>query len=149
MRGRAAALALVLLAGGGCREGWTLGLPGQSPPAAPTLAWTAVEAGALTLVDEQAHRTVRYRVALSQGGAGAAAVEVRFHRPLDGAKADAFGLGPHGRHTLLHERRVGGDTVVIPVGALPVEAVEVVVHHHLRPPPLLYAARVGRPVTPR
>jgi hypothetical protein len=81
---------------------------------------------------------VEYHVPLADTPAGPrATLEIRFRAPLDGARVSAVGAGPRTRATLLRDKRVGGDTVVVPLGPARTDAVEVRVHRHLRPPPIL------------
>lgn len=84
-------------------------------------------------------------------GAPAQSLVLRFADPLDGAKVQAFASGANGQQTLLRDRRVGGAEIEIPLGALPWQTVDVVVHNHLRPAGILnevvVRAEVGHAAT--
>ena len=125
-------------------------LPGQRARPEPALVWTNVDPAALVITEEPTLRAVRFSIhlpAIAAARASAsnlAALEIGFRDRLDGAKVDARAAGP--RHTvhLLDERRFAGDTVVVPLAPLPLTDVEVVVHNHLRPPPVVRQVRLGR-----
>jgi hypothetical protein len=111
-----------------------------------TLTWTDLPAHAIHVYEERGHRRTHYCVQLPEGHT-ARAVELRFASSLAGAKVDAWASGPSGQVTLLHERRMRGGIVAVTLPPLALGYVEVVVHHHLRPPPLLRLARVAREVS--
>jgi hypothetical protein len=149
MRGAAARALLagaLVLAPGGCRDGWLLGpLDHGAAPGARDLTWSALDAGEVEVIEDRSRGAVRYRLRLPEGTAGAdlRRLDVSFQRPLDGARVDVRGAGPRHALTLLHGRRIGGDTVAIPL-APALTDVDLVVHHHLRPVPLLARIRAGR-----
>ena len=89
---------------------------------------------------------VGYRVPLPAGLTDGDSVELRFRDALDGAKVEAVAEGPRLHATLLH-KRVGGDTVAVPLAPGRVDAVELRVRHHFRAPPILRAAVVFAPAT--
>jgi hypothetical protein len=114
-----------------------------SPPAA-RVSWTPLDPGSLEVAEEHAPRNVRYLVRLP-AGSGWTELELRFRDGLDGARVDATGSGPRQSLTLLEGRRIGGNTVTIHLAPVPLEVVEVVVHRHFRPLPLVAGVRLGRP----
>ena len=71
-------------------------------------------------------------------------VELRFRDALDGAKVEAVAEGPRLHATLLH-KRVGGDTVAVPLAPGRVDAVELRVRRHFRAPPIVRDAVVFAP----
>jgi len=79
-------------------------------------------------------------------GEGGASLEVRFQRPLRGAKVDVTAWGPAGTMTLMHEQRVGGDTLALTWGVTDVRSVTVRVHEHLRESPVVRGYRKVRRV---
>jgi hypothetical protein len=88
-----------------------------------------------------------FRVPLPDGTAGADSVTLRFREPLDGARVEAFANGPRLHETLLR-KRIGGDSVVVPMPLGTVDTVEVGVHRHLRPPPIVRDVALLTPATP-
>jgi len=89
-----------------------------------------------------------FRVPLPDGTAGADSVTLRFREPLDGARVEAYGQGPRTSATLLR-KRVGGDTVVVPLAPGRVDAVDVRVHRNFRPPPIVRDVAVLVPAVNR
>jgi len=87
---------------------------------------------------------VGYHLPLPAGLSDADSVEVRFRDALDGAKVDAEATGPRS-HARLLRKRVGGDTVTVPLAPGRIDAVDLRVRHGLRPPPILRAAVVFAP----
>lgn len=79
-------------------------------------------------------------------GEGATSFEVRFTRPLRGAKVDVIAWGAAGEMTLMHEQRVGGDTLSLTWGAAGVRNLTVRVHEHLRESPVVHGYRAVRRV---
>jgi len=123
----------------------------RAAPAGP-LVRTPLAADVI-VTSEPGLGVIAFRVPLPPGTTGADSLALRFREPLDGARVDAFGDGPHTHATLLR-KRIGGDTVLVPMPLGAVEAVEVRVHRNLRPPPLvrdvalLTAASDPAPATP-
>lgn len=154
----AALVILTLATGAGCdaREAAKRlagKLPGTHAAPAPALAWQDLEPAALVVNNDPVLHAVRFSIHLpaSAGPAKPAqpaplALELGFQDPLDGAKVDATASGPLHTITLLDHKRFGGDTVVAPLPPLPLTDIEVIVHNHLRPPPVIRRARVGRPL---
>ncbi len=71
-------------------------------------------------------------------GEGGRSLEVHFERPLRGAKVDVTAWTAEGAMlTLMHERRLGGETLALSWGASDVRRVRVVVHEHLRESPVV------------
>jgi hypothetical protein len=70
-------------------------------------------------------------------GEGGQSLEVRFERPLRGAKVDVTAWGPAGTLTLMHEQRVGGEKLSLSWGVTDVRTVTVRVHEHLRESPVV------------
>lgn len=139
--------ALVLVASAGCRaDGPRARLRALlAPPRRPSpISWTALDPASLEVAEERGPRNVRYLVRLP-APAGWSELELRFRQGLDGARVDALGSGPRQSLTLLEGRRVGSDTVTVPLAPVPLEVIEVVVHRHLRPLPLIAGVRLGRP----
>jgi hypothetical protein len=91
---------------------------------------------------------IAFRIPLPAGTVDGDSVELRFREPLDGARVEAFGQGPRTSATLLR-KRVGGDTVVVPLAPGRVDAVDVRVHRNLRPPPIVRDAVVLVPAANR
>jgi hypothetical protein len=124
--------------------------PGQHSRPVPVLAWQEVDPAALVVNNDAALHAVRFSVHLPAAAATklppAVALDVAFNDPLDGAKVDASATGPLHTVTLLQHKRFAGDTVATPLPPLPLTDVEVVVHNHLRPPPVIRSVRVGRPL---
>jgi hypothetical protein len=89
---------------------------------------------------------VAYHVPLPAGLTDGDSVELRFREALDGAKVDAEGDGPRS-HTRLLNKRIGGDTVSVPLAPGRIDAVELRVRHHFRAPPILRTAVVFAPAT--
>jgi hypothetical protein len=146
----ALALALVVLLARRDRDHWLFGPFQRAAPLEERVAWEALP-GADVDAYEIAHGmdgAIRVRARLPDGTTGIERVEVRFHAPLDGARVDAWAVGDRGWQTLLDGRRVAGDTVAIPVPPGPIDRVELTVHHHLRPLPVVRDVRFGRPPTP-
>jgi hypothetical protein len=102
---------------------------------------------ALITTTEPEFGVVGYRVPLPDGLTDGDTVELRFRDALDGAKVEAVGDGPRLHATLLH-KRIGGDTVAVPLAPGRVDAVELRVRHRFRAPPILRAAVVFAPATP-
>jgi len=102
--------------------------------AAGPVTRTPIEAGTVT-ISEPGFGVIAYRVPLP-AATGADNVELRFRDPLDGARVEAFATGP-GLHTTLLHKRIGGDTVAVPMPFGTVDTVEVRVHRNLRPPPIV------------
>ena len=104
-------------------------------------------------ITESGSGSVSYVVHLSAlpPGAPAQRLVLRFADPLDGAKVQAFASGANGQQTLMRDKRVSGAEVEIPLGALPWQTVDVVVHNHLRPTGILnevvVRAEVGHAAT--
>ena len=107
----------------------------------------------VTLVDERTEQYLAgenvfggrtsFDFALGEGGHS---LEVRFERPLRGAKVDVTASGPNGAMTLMHEQRVGGDTLSLTWGVTDVRSVTVRVHEHLRAGPVVRAFKRVRRV---
>ncbi|HEX2657057.1 MAG TPA: hypothetical protein VHU40_02240 [Polyangia bacterium] len=121
--------------------------------AAPALAWQDVEPAALVVNNDPVLHAVRFSIHLppsagsrKQALPAPVALELSFQEPIDGAKVDATASGPLHTITLLDHKRFGGDTVAAPLPPLPLTDVEVIVHNHLRPPPVIRRVRVGRPL---
>ena len=79
-------------------------------------------------------------------GEGGQSLEVRFERPLRGAKVDVTAWGPEGTMTLMHEQRVGGEKLSLTWGVTDVRSVTVRVHEHLRESPVVRGYRGVRRV---
>jgi hypothetical protein len=111
------------------------------------LVWTALDAGEVEVFEDRAHGLTRYRVELppAERARASGRLSITFQERLDGAKVDAEGVGPRHRLTLLREHRVAGAALAIPLPAARLDRVELLVHHHLRPPPLVASVRLGRP----
>jgi hypothetical protein len=125
---------------------WLFGPFAHAAPAAETLTWTSQAGDALDVIESQLSGAVTYVVALPPNAraTGLRRVELRFHDPLNGARVDAHAIGASGRHPLLDGRRIGGDTVAIPVPPLDLDRLQLTVHHHLRPLPVVAEVRFGR-----
>jgi hypothetical protein len=137
---------LLLVAGlaafsfGGCRLGLC---SGRSQPA---LTWTSIPADQVEVTPLE-HST-SFSVTLPPAASPARRIELRFPRPLEAAKVEALGSGPHHHFTPLHETRVRGTTLAFDTPSLTLDRLDVVVHNHLRPPPLPPEVRVGKEVRP-
>jgi hypothetical protein len=137
---------ILLLAGlaafsfGGCRRGWC------GSRSKPPLAWTAIPADQVEVSPLEG--STSFRVTLPPDASPARRIELRFPRPLDAAKVEAVGSGPRHRLTPLHETRVRGNTLAFDTPPLTLDRLDVVVHHHLRPPPLPPEVRIGKEVRP-
>jgi hypothetical protein len=133
----AAVLAFAVVAGA---RGWIRFDPfaRARPVAGASVLAAAIDPDAIA-ISEPSAGVVEYRVPLpaAPGGRSGASLELRFRAPLDGAKVGAVGEGPRTRASLLRHKRVGGDTVVVPLGPGRIDVVAVRVHRHLRPPPVL------------
>lgn len=132
----AAAASLAPLAGCWGPSDWNP-LATRTEPAVPVVA-TPVDPDAVS-ISEPTPRIVRFRVMLpvqSLVPAGGV-LKLRFAAPLNGAKVDAFVEGPRQRATVLHGKRTGGDTIAVPLAPGSVDTVDVWVHRHLRPPPIV------------
>ena len=101
---------------------------------------------AVSTTSEPEYGVVGYRVPLPAGLTDGDSVELRFRDALDGAKVEAVAEGPRLHATLLH-KRIGGDTVAVPLAPGRVDAVELRVRHHFRAPPILRTAVVFAPAT--
>jgi hypothetical protein len=101
---------------------------------------------AVITTSEQGLGVVGYRVPLPAGLIDGDTVELRFRDALDGAKVEAAADGPRLHATLLH-KRIGGDTVAVPLAPGRIDAVELRIRHGFRAPPVLRAAVVFVPVT--
>jgi hypothetical protein len=138
---------LLLAPASGCRERW-LFHPLQRPAAPATeLVWSGFDPAALEVAEDGRYGTVRYRLRLVTSAAGVPdlqQIELRFREPLEGAKVDARGEGPRQALTLLQGKRIGGDTVRIALAPLELDRLDVVIHHHRRPLPLVQQVRLGR-----
>jgi hypothetical protein len=131
--------ALAAFSFGGCRRGLC---STERPP----LTWTSIAADRVEVTPLE-HST-RFSVALPPAASPARRIELRFPRPLEAARVEAMGSGPHHRLTPLHETRVRGTTLAFDTPPLTIDRLDVVVHHHLRPPPLPPEVRVGKAVRP-
>jgi hypothetical protein len=109
------------------------------------LVSTQIDASVIT-TSEPGFGLVAYLVPLPAGLTDGDSVELRFREGLDGAKVEAVGDGPRLHTTLLH-RRVGGDTIAVPLARGRVDTVEVRVRHNFRAPPILRTAVVFAPAT--
>ena len=132
-----AALAVVTF--GGCR----LGMGAARRPAAP-LRWTVIAPDAVEVVEARPHHTVRFGVWVSAEAGRPRRLELRFARPLDSARVDAYATGPHHEVTLVEGARVPGQALAVALPPLALDRIEVVVHHHLRPAPLPPEVRLGQ-----
>ena len=155
LRGALLPLAMLALAASAGCDGkgaahWLAGrFPGQRARPEPVLAWQEVDPAALVVNNDASRHAVRFSIHVPAGPVAlpsppVVAVEMVFFDPLDGAKVDASATGPRHTVTLLEHKRFAGDTVTMPLAALPLTDVEVVVHNHLRPPPVIRRVRVGR-----
>lgn len=140
------AAALLALSIGGCRRGMCMG---QTKPAdGAALVWTTVPADQVELMWSQRGHASGFGVPLPAPAPGEGPVRrvaVRFPSPLDSAKVEVIGIGPRHR-VALDDRRVRGRELAVALPALTLERIELVVHHHLRTPPLPPEVRVGREV---
>jgi hypothetical protein len=117
---------------------------GVAAPAETEPIWTSVDTGIEVFDTEHRHGPALYRVQLTQPtGHGQRVLQIRFRGPLEGAKVDANGTGPHQVVRLLEDKRIGGDTVTVPLGNTDLSAVELQVHHHHGPTPLPVDVRIG------
>ena len=97
-------------------------------------------------ISEPSPWIVRYRVSLPPvctplaGGT----LKLRFTARLDGAKVDAFIEGPRQRVAVLHGKRVGGDTIAVPLAPGTLDTVDLWVHGRLRSPPIVHDAVIER-----
>jgi hypothetical protein len=105
------------------------------PAATGSYVATPIDPGAVTTT-ELRPGVVGYVVPLPPGLIDADRLELRFRAALDGARVEAIGGGPRTHATLLRQR-VGGDSVVVPLAPGRIDAVEVRVHRHLRPTPIV------------
>lgn len=125
---------------GGCRKGWCTAAP------SPVLTWTTVGADDVEVV--RLEHSSRFGVSLPPSASPVRRIELRFPRPLEAAKVEALGSGPNHHFTRLKETRVRGNTLAFDLPPLTLQRLDVVVHHHLRPPPLPPEVRVGKAVQP-
>ena len=109
------------------------------------LVSTQVDPSLIT-TSELAFGTVGYHVPLPAGLTDGDSVELRFRDALDGARVDAEADGPRSHAKLLH-KRIGGDTVSVPLAPGRTDAVDVRVRHAFRAPPILRTAVVFAPAT--
>jgi hypothetical protein len=125
----------------GCKKGWCF-----AERSRPALAFTGVPADQIqaTPAERAMHFGVPLSPALGRARPGRQ-LEVRFAQPLDSAQVATFGSGPGHPLVALDERRVAGTTLALALPPLTLDRLEVVVQHHLRPPPLPPAVRVGLP----
>src|SRR5262245_56312632 len=139
-------LAVTVLVSSGCRGKWPLGWrPPSEHRQATSVTWQAVDPNTIEVIPDREHGVVRYRVHMppsAESGAGRRLTMV-FKRPLDGAEIDAFAEGPDHAQPLGHDRRVGNNLLVVPLGGMSWDTVDLVVHHHLRQPPTIHAVRVA------
>jgi hypothetical protein len=147
-----AVLGAVMLAAafGGCRKGLAMGESRPARASAP-LVWRTIPADVVEVLWSRRHHSTGFGVPIpppAWNEGFARQMELRFSTPLESAKVSAFGVGPRHRVPLLDERRVRGAAVSLALPALTLDRVEVVVHHHLRTPPLPPEVRVGREVRP-
>ncbi|HMF43055.1 MAG TPA: hypothetical protein VKQ32_20420 [Polyangia bacterium] len=117
----------------------------RTAPRGP-LVTTAIGADTVTTT-EPSFGVIAFRVPLPEGTVNADSVELRFREPLDGARVEGFADGPRTHATLLH-KRVGGDTIVVPLPPGPIDSVHVRVHRNLRPPPIVRDVVMLTPATP-
>jgi hypothetical protein len=97
-------------------------------------------------IREPSFGVVAYHVPLPADLIDGDSVELRFRAALDGAKVDAEGDGPRS-HAKLLNKRIGGDTVSVPLGPGRIDAVDLRVRHHFRTAPILRSAVVFVPAT--
>lgn len=130
-------------------------LPGARTRSEPVLTWTTVDPAALVVNNDPVLHAVRFSLHLPElvpapGLPGMspklAAIELGFLDRLDGAKVDASAAGPRQSLRIIEGKRIAGDTVVVPLAPLPSPCtdVELVIHNHLRPAPMLRQIRIGR-----
>ena len=110
------------------------------------LVTTPVGADTVT-TSEPSFGVIAFRVPLPAGTTDADSIEIHFREPLDGARVEAFADGPQMHATLLH-KRVGGDTIVVPLPPGAIDVVHVRVHRNLRPPPIVRGVAVLTPARP-
>ena len=113
---------------------------------APQLVSTQIDPTLITTA-ELAFGTVSYHVPMPAGLADGDSIELRFRDALDGARVDAEAVGPRSHAKLLH-KRIGGDTVSVPLTPGRTDAVDIRVRHAFRAPPILRTVVVFAPVTP-
>jgi hypothetical protein len=116
-----------------------------APAPRPSLAARPIDPNTITTTEPELG-VVAYRVPLPSGLTDGDAVELRFRAALDGAKVEAFGEGPRLNARLLR-KRVGGDTVVVPLTPGRVDVVEVRVHRNLREPSIVREVVVMAPIS--
>jgi hypothetical protein len=102
----------------------------------------------IMLTSEPYFGLIAFRIPIPAGTVDGDSVQLRFREPLDGARVEAFGQGPRTSATLLR-KRIGGDTVVVPLAPGRVDAVDVRVHRNFRPPPIVRDAAVLVPAPNR
>jgi len=148
MRGQGA---IALLAGllaavtGGC-DRHALGALQGNGAGAESLAWTRIDPAGVATEEDPSRGIAHFQIDVpAAAGAGPLRqLELRFVQALDGARVDVDAIGARHEVTLLRGKRAGGATIVIPLAPLPLDRIEVTVHHHLRPAPLLQELRLGR-----
>jgi hypothetical protein len=121
----------------------TLARPASRGP----LVATAIGADTITTT-EPYFGLIAFQIPLPAGTVDGDRVELRFREPLDGARVEAYGQGPRTSATLLR-KRVGGDTVVVPLAPGRVDTVDVRVHRNFRPPPIVRDVAVLVPAVNR
>jgi hypothetical protein len=116
----------------------------QPAPPGPVVA-TPIDADAVA-ISEPSPWIVRYRVSLPAVCAPLAGgtLKLGFTARLDGAKVDAFVEGPRQRVAVLHGKRVGGDSVAVPLAPGTLDTVDIWVHRRLRSPPIVRDAVIER-----
>jgi hypothetical protein len=140
---------LLAAATAGC-DGRALGAFQRNGARAEPLVWTALDPAGVGMQEDPSRRIARFLIDVPAAvGAGPLRqLELCFAQPLDGARVDADAMGARHAVTLLQGKRAGGATVLIPLAPLPLDRIEVTVHHHLRPAPLLQELRLGRARAP-
>jgi hypothetical protein len=140
------AAGVLSLAAFGLHNRYRLDDPGIAlSPDVPVLA-RSIGADAISTW-ERSFGVIAYRVPLPSATSSGGTVEVRFREPLDGARVEAVANGPQMHATLLR-KRIGGDTVVVPLPLGTVDAIEVLVHRNFRPPPIVRDIGLLTPATP-
>lgn len=93
------------------------------------------------LVGSDASRSgsMRYEVRLPPGSTRAT---LEFTKPLQNAQVDVVAVGANVELPLLEEKRIAGARLEVELPRRPVGLLRVVVHHHLRPRPVLDVATV-------
>ena len=134
--------ALLALSLSGCRKGWCAG---QGPSSLP-LTWISIAPDDVEVTP--LGRRTTFAVQLPPEASPARCIEVRFPRALEAARVEALGTGPNHAFTRLSETRVRGNTLVLETPPLTLLRLDLVVHHHLRSPPLPPQVRVGAEVRP-